>query len=319
MIDHILVPLDGSAIAEFVLPHLFALARPFNSHVTLLRVIGKSNTDQPSQRFDPLDWQMREAEARSYLNMMKIKLTQAGLTVSYELLYGDPATRIVEFVQNQDVDLLLISSHGQSGLTGWNISSVVQKTVIRVQEPTMIVRAYQPAQTTQGEAHYKKIFIPLDGSSRAEYVLPLAASLTDFHKAQLILAHVVREPELPRRTPPSQEESELIRQFVEKNRREAARYLEELQERFSFNMQTYLIVGEDVADILHSLVDQEKPDLVIMSAHGYSGSAKRPFGSLALNFIAYGTKPLLIVQDIPESCEILPTSAEFAPREHPGH
>jgi nucleotide-binding universal stress UspA family protein len=204
-------------------------------------------------------------------------------------------------------------------MTGWNISSVVQKTVIRVHEPTMIVRAYQTAQTTQGEAHYKKIFIPLDGSSRAEYVLPLAASLTSFHKAQLILAHVVREPELPRRAPPSQEESELIRQFVEKNRREATRYLEGLQERFSLDMQTHLIIGEDVADTLHSLVERENPDLVVMTAHGYSGSAKRPFGSLALYFIAYGIKPLLIVQDMPESCESFPASAEFARREHPGH
>jgi nucleotide-binding universal stress UspA family protein len=319
MIDHILVPLDGSALAERVLPHLFAIARPFDSRVTLLRVIGRSEIDQSSQRIDPLDWQMRKAEAHSYLNKIKNELTQDGLTVNYELLYGDPATRIVEFVQNQNVDLLLVSSHGESGMTGWNISSVVQKTVIRVQKPTMIVRAYQPAQTTQGEAHYMKIFIPLDASSRAEFVLPLATSLAIFHKAQLILAHVVREPELPRRVPLSQEENELIRQFVEKNKREAARYLEGLQERFPVDMQTHLIIGEDVADTLHSLVDQEKPDLVVMSAHGYSGSAKRPFGSLALNFIAYGTKPLLIVQDMPESCEILPTSAEFSPREHPGH
>ncbi len=319
MIDHILVPLDGSTLAECVLPHLFAIARPFDSRVTLLRVIGRSEANQPSQRIDPLDWQMHEAEAHSYLNKMKSKLVQEGLTVGYELLYGDPAARIVEFVQNQDVDLLLLSSHGQSGLTEWNISSLVQKAVIRVQKPIMIIRAYRPSQTDQGEAHYKKLLIPLDGSSRAEIVLPLAASLSSFHEAQLILAHVVRKPELPRRAPPSPEENELVRQFVEKNRQEAASYLEGLQERFPLDMQTHLIIGEDVADTLHSLVEQENPDLVVMTAHGYSGSAKRPFGSLALYFIAYGTKPLLMVQDMPESCEILLASAEFNRREHPGH
>jgi len=319
MIEHILVPLDGSTLAERVLPHLFALARAFDSHITILRVMDQSKSDQPDQRYDPLDWQMREAEARSYLKKMKMSLIQSGLTVRYELLYGDPATRIVEFVQNQDVDLLLLSSHGESGLTGWNISSVVQKTVIRVQKPTMIVRAYQAVQTDHSEAHYKKIFIPLDGSSRAEFVLSLAVSLTNFHKAQLIVAHVVREPELPRRTPPSQEENRLIRELVEKNRREAAHYLSGLQEQFAVNMKTHLIIGEDVADTLHSLVGRENPDLIVMTAHGYSGSAHRPFGSLALNFIAYGTRPLLILQDMPESCEVLPESTEFAHKGQPGH
>jgi nucleotide-binding universal stress UspA family protein len=319
MIDHILVPLDGSSLAERVLPHLFALSRPFGSRVTLLRVVSRSEKTQPSQRIDPLDWQMLEAEAHSYLNKLTNKLTQTGLTVRNVLLQGDPASRIVEFVQNEDVDLLMLSSHGSSGLTGWNISNVVQKTVIRVHKPTMIIRAYQHAQAEQSDGYYKKILIPLDGSSRAECVLPLATSLADFHKAQLILAHLVRRPELPRRAPPSQEESELADKLVERNRQEASHYLKELQERFPMNSKAHLLVCEDVADTLHALVDEEKPDLVVISAHGYSGSAHRPYGSLALNFIAYGTTPLLIIQDMPNSYAAFPAPAESASREHSGH
>jgi nucleotide-binding universal stress UspA family protein len=319
MIDHILVPLDGSSLAERVLPHLFAIARPFNSRVTLLRVISRTDSKHPTQRIDPLDWQMREAEVRSYLNKLTIKLTQAGLDVRNELVHGDPATLIVEFVRNQDVDLLLLSSHGRSGLTGWNISSVVQKTVIRVQKPTMIVRAYQTTQNGGHEAQYRKLLIPLDGSSRAECALPIVASLAEYHKAQVILTHVVRRPELPRRAPPSYEESMLAEQLIERNQREADRYLEEMQERFSADMKKHLFIGTDVADTLHSVVDKEKPDVVVMSAHGYSGSAQRPYGSLALNFIAYGTTPLLIIQDMPNSYDVLPTPAELASREYPGH
>jgi nucleotide-binding universal stress UspA family protein len=319
MIDHILVPLDGSALAESVLPHLFAFARAFHSHVTLLSVVGREEVDHPSQRIDPLDWQMRRAEARSYLNKLKNSLSQAGLSVRYELQYGDPAARIIEYVQSHDIDLLLLSSHGQSGLTGWNISSVVQKIVIRVQTPIMIVRAYRPDQIDHREAHYKKLLIPLDGSSRAEIVLPLAAELGEFHKAQLILAHVIQEPELPRRAPRSQEENELVDDFLDKNKQEAARYLDGLKEQFPVDMKIQLIVGEHVVDALHTIVEQDKPDLVVMTAHGYTGSGKRPFGGLALNFIVYGTNPLLIVQDIPESCEKLPAPAEIAYKEKPGH
>jgi nucleotide-binding universal stress UspA family protein len=319
MIDHILVPLDGSSLAERVLPHLFAIARPFDSRVTLLRVISRTDSAHTTQRIDPLDWQMREAEARSYLNRLTAKLSQAGLNVRNELVHGDPATLIVEFVRSQDVDLLMLSSHGRSGLTGWNISSVVQKTVIRVQKPTMIVRAYQTTQNGCYEAQYKKLLIPLDGSSRAECALPLVTCLAEFHNAQMILTHVVRRPELPRRAPPSYEERMLANQLIERNQHEACRYLEELQEHFSLKMKTHLFVGVDVADTLHSIVDEEKPDVVVMSAHGYSGSSQRPYGSLALNFIAYGTTPLLIVQDMPNSHSVLPTPAELASREYPGH
>jgi nucleotide-binding universal stress UspA family protein len=319
MIKHILVPLDGSVIAESVLPHLMAVARPFNSHITILRVIGQVEGNQPGQRIDPLDWQMRRAEARSYLNKVKDKLIQAGLSVRYELRYGDPASRIIEFVHDHDIDLILLSSHGQSGLTGWNISSVVQKTVIRVQIPIMIVRAYRPDQVDQVEAQYQKLLIPLDGSSRAEMVLPLATMLSSYHKAQLLLVHVVQEPELPRREPWSQEEKRLVDELLKKNRQEAVRYLEDLKGQFPVDMESQLIIGENVVDALHSVVERAAPDLVVMSAHGYTGSDNRPFGSLALNFIVYGTNPLLIVQDIPESCEELPLSSDITNKEKPGH
>ena len=111
----------------------------------------------------------------------------------------------------------------------------------------------------------------------------------------------------------------LAEQLVERNKREAHRYLEEMQERFSIEMKTHLLVGIDIADTLHSVIEDEKPDLVVMSAHGYSGSTQRPYGSLALNFISYGTTPLLIIQDMPNNYSVLPTPAELASREHPGH
>ncbi len=319
MINHILVPLDGSSLAERVIPHLFALARPFNSRVTLLRVMCRPHTMGTESRIDPLDWQMREAEARSYLNRLTVYLNQSGLDVANVLIHGEPATCIVDFVHNQDVDLILLSSHGHSGLTGWNISSVVQKTVIRVCKPIMIVRAYKSTQSNLSEAHYKKIFIPMDGSQRAECVVPLAVSLADFHKAELILAHAIRKPELPRRTPLSPEERELAEKITERNLNEVSRYFERLQSRFPVKMESRIAVSEDFADELHEMVSQENPDLVLVNAHSYCSSVQHPYGSLALNFIAYGTTPLLIVQDVPDLYALFASPAEMASREFPGH
>jgi nucleotide-binding universal stress UspA family protein len=69
---------------------------------------------------------------------------------------------------------------------------------------------------------------------------------------------------------------------------------------------------------LHEVVDREDADLVVMAAHGYSGRARWPYGSIALNFIAYGSKPLLMIQDVPPE-EVALTEAERAARERAGH
>ena len=264
MIDHILVPLDGSSLAERVLPHLLAIAHPFESRVTLLRVMSREQSEGIGRRIDPLDWQMREAETRSYLSKMAEKLSEPNLDVDHILLEGEPATRILEYALNENVDLIILSSHGVSGLTSWNISSVVHKTVDRVHKPTMIVRVHQSLPDDVSEVKYSRLLVPLDGSQRAECVLPMASTIAEYHNAELILAHVVRKPEVPRRGPPSQEDLELAQDLVERNRQEAEHYLRQIKRRFSGELKTHLFVGDDVADALHTLVDQEKPDLVLM-------------------------------------------------------
>jgi nucleotide-binding universal stress UspA family protein len=318
MIDHILVPLDGSSLAERVLPHLLAVAHSFESRVTLLRVMSGDHSEGIGRRIDPLDWQMRDAEARAYLNRMAENLSEPKMNVDHILLEGEPATRILEYAHNKNVDLIILSSHGVSGLTSWNISSIVHKTVNRVHKPIMIVRAHQILPEDVKVVEYNRLLVPLDGSHRAECVLPMAARLAEYHQAELILAHVVRRPEVPRRGPPSPEDIELAKELVERNQTEAEHYLRQIKRRFSGDLNSHLIVGEDVADALHNLVEQEKPDLVVMSAHGYSGSTQWPYGSLALNFIAYGTTPLVIVQDLHDEFEPLPPALKGASQEQQG-
>jgi nucleotide-binding universal stress UspA family protein len=319
MIDHILVPLDGSPLAERVLPHLLAVALPFRSRVTLLRVMTRGNTATAGRRIDLLDWQMKEAEAKAYLNRMAENLSGSNIQVSHVLLEGEPASRILEYAHNENVDLIILSSHGVSGITGWNISSVAHKTVNRLLKPTMIVRAQQMSPEDTNGVEYKRLLVPLDGSHRAECVLPMASRLAEYHDAELILAHAVRFPEVPRRGPPSAEDLELAQMLVKRNQAEAEHYLSQIKRRFSGDLKTHLFVSNDVSDGLHDLVDQEKPDLVLMSAHGYSGSTQRPYGSLALNFIAYGTTPLVIVQDLQDEQGQQSSSMVGAPQEHQGH
>ena len=88
---------------------------------------------------------------------------------------------------------------------------------------------------------YRRILIPLDGSQRAECVLPMASALARFHEAQILLAHVVGRPEMPRRTPPSREDVEVADRLVERNQAEAIQYLNDLRSQLSGEVQARVL------------------------------------------------------------------------------
>ena len=300
MFDRILVPLDRSPLAECVLPHAIALARCLDAQLVLLHVLSLPDKQDRLRAVDSLEWQLRRAEAKSYLHEVCVRMTEAGVSCATQVNDGDAAEQIVECARDNAVGLVLISSHGQSGLSEWNISSVVQKVIVRVRTSLMIVRAVQLAQPDTVTIRYQRVLVPLDNSARAECVLPLAAALTRLPETRLLLAHVVQRPQMPRRTPLSQEDSDLADRLVERNFSEAGEYLEVVRSQLpSAATETRLLIADHVACSLHELVDQEHIDLVLLSAHGCSGQMRWPYGCLVATFIAYGTSPLLIFQDAP--------------------
>jgi nucleotide-binding universal stress UspA family protein len=318
MFDHMLVPLDGSTLAECALPHAVAVARAFGARITLLRVLDRSSEAGSTEFIDPFDWHLGKVEAQAYLDDLTDRLREMGLQAESMIPEGRAAERIIAFVRDHGVDLIVLSSHGRSGLSGWNISGVAVKVILRSYIPTMIVRAYRPAASGLTELRYRRIMVPLDSSRRAERCLPFAATLAQSSNSQVLLAHVVRRPEVPHRAPPTPEDIDLAEQLIERNRLEAAAYLEQLQAQLPLDVQVCLRVGDNVAAELHDLVEQEDIDLVVLNAHGHSGVTKWPYGSVAVSFISYGTAPVLIVQDLsPEELE--PTSAEMAIKEYRGH
>lgn len=318
MLNHILIPLDGSSLAECVLPHAVALAQAFDATITLLRVLDRPPAIGRTQSIPLLDWHIRKAEATSYLDGISSRLKEMHLSVQTVVTEGRIAEQVVEFAHGNDIDLILLSSHGRSGLSGWNISSVVQKVALMACLPTMIVRAYRTTSTDLANLRYRRLLVPLDCSQRAECVLPLATTLAHQHRSNILLAHVVCIPEMPNRAPPTPAERALTDQIVAQNRQKAQKYLEQIQAPISSTARIHLLLGHSVATALHDLVQQEEVDLVILSAHGYSGGNRWPYGSVALNFIAYGTTPLLIVQDLSRD-ELERTQAQLAARERTGH
>jgi nucleotide-binding universal stress UspA family protein len=322
MINHILVPLDGSMLAECVLPHVEAMAPVTHARITLLHVLQQTQGGGGTPAIDPVEWHLQKQNSEKYLEGIVNRLGEAGiLGVDPVILEGNPAGSVIDFARNNNVDLIALSTHGHSGLSGWNVSGVVQKILLRSYKSTLLVRAYLPAAASTTRVRYKRLFVGMDGSPRSEFVLPFAINLAQYHKSQLILETVIEKPRVINRMPISQEMTELSNQFVEKNHQAASHYFKQLVAQFStkaLKIKTHISIGDSAIAVLHDMVEESNADLVLLVAHGETGERRWPYGSVTTSFIAYGSTSLLIMQDLPDT-EIYPTPIERAIREIKGH
>ncbi len=147
MYQHIMVPLDGSELAECVFPHLEVVARGCNvDKVTIVRVVeplhmrGGVETHIP-----PEERQRLEASAiniaESYLDQIVERLKQAGLTVESEVLYGKVIDELADYANKNEVDLIIISTHGHSGVSRWVWGNTADRILRAVCAPVFMVRA----------------------------------------------------------------------------------------------------------------------------------------------------------------------------------
>jgi nucleotide-binding universal stress UspA family protein len=182
-------------------------------------------------------------------------------------------------------------------LRNWGIGSITHKIIFRAPTSVFIIRASQPK-----EQHYRRILVPLDGSLRAENVLPIVTLLARFCKSQIQIVHVVKPPEMAHHLPSRQEDIDLSNRIVVRNQEEAIHYLDQVQMSSllaGIDIKAHLIVSDNATVAIHAMVDREQIDMVVLNAHGYSGNSQWPYGSMVINFILYGKAPLLIVQDLP--------------------
>ncbi len=147
MYQHIMVPLDGSELAECVFPHLEVVARGCNvEKVTLVRVVeplhlrGGVETHIP-----PEERQRLEADAiniaKSYLERVVEHLEQRRLTVESGVLYGKVVDELADYANKNEVDLIIISTHGHSGISRWVWGNTADRILRAVCAPVFMVRA----------------------------------------------------------------------------------------------------------------------------------------------------------------------------------
>lgn len=294
---HVLVPLDQSKLAETALEHAAALALAFGARVSLLRVIEPDCVGGDVQPTDPLQGALRQAHAGAYLARVAESLRGRGLTVDWAVSAGDPAQQVVSHLRHQGADLLVLCSHGQRGSNLCTLGGHALEMVLQARVSVLLARPPLPG---VAPARSGPILVPLDGSPRAEHALPVARIIAQAGHAALLLAHVLPPAEVPRHVPLTPAEQRLVHDLTDLNRAVMAHYLDDAVRRVAAGgeVQTRLLDSRHPVEALHDLIVQADVRLVVMSAHGYSGLRRWPFGSAALNLLIYAGVPVLIVQDL---------------------
>jgi nucleotide-binding universal stress UspA family protein len=142
MYNRILLPLDGSAIAEQALPHAIALAQRFQAELILLRIL-----EPLAEKLGMTGEIVKYAEdvtrevVEKYMENACAEVQERGLRVKSSILEGRPHTEIVRFAETEQVDLIVISTRGQSGLSRWLMGSVADRVARGVSVPVLLVRS----------------------------------------------------------------------------------------------------------------------------------------------------------------------------------
>ena len=145
-INRILVPLDGSQLGERALPMATTLAQKFGSTLILLEVLDIPTPSTPARRIEvSIDWVMEARKqtleaARTYLDERKKEIHDQGIRVRSVLRDISPAQDILDVAKEEDVDLIVMSSHGHGGLARWTFGSVADKVLRHSPCPVLLVR-----------------------------------------------------------------------------------------------------------------------------------------------------------------------------------
>jgi nucleotide-binding universal stress UspA family protein len=286
-----LVPLDGSALAERALPYAVRLAQRTGAEIALLRAV-LAHTFPGT---DPTEAEVKVTqEAEAALEQVAARLRAQGIAASVHVYYDTATSAIVDAMRAQHADLVIMSTHGRSGLGRWLYGSVAEHVLQHATAPVLLVPAR--CRREWGDPTSGPVVVGLDGSPLAEAALAPAAQLAAWLDSPLVLAQVV-EPVVPVVTdgaayvPPFDEEAELA----------AARaYLARLvaDPRLGGRPAEVVAATGEPARTLVQLADERHAAALALATHGRTGLARLVLGSVAVAVLQRADVPLLIYQPV---------------------
>lgn len=288
MYRQILLPLDGSKLAESAVGYASALAELSGASLVLLRAVQIHAL--PGR--DPTAAQVAAVEqAAAYLDGQAAALRQRGLAVESSVYYCDPATAITEEAAYREIDLIVMATHGRTGLNRLLLGSVADRVAQTASVPVCLI----PARASAGTALRGPILVTLDGSPLAETALAPAVELAQRLGTELILFESVPYPP-----------TELavagvwVQEAMDEQCAETGRYLTGVADRLRTEnpgLRVRALTDEGLAaEGILGCARQEDVGLLVMASHGRGGLTRLAYGSVASRVLPASPVPVLLVR-----------------------
>ncbi|HWP58617.1 MAG TPA: universal stress protein [Candidatus Acidoferrales bacterium] len=300
MYTKIIVPLDGSALAEAVLPHVRTLARQLELPITLLQVIDPEVVSSYSKDFHQYGTIMAAMKLSSgdYLRKTASLLGEPPKVDSL-IEVGAPADTIVRVAAQDERALIAMATHGLSGLQRWIMGSVANKVLRAASNHLFLIRPRREDwKAPTQEEPLTKIIVPLDGSKLAEKVLPHAVEWAQKMSAEIVLVRVYTLP-LSAYWAREEEGAPNIAELEGRLRAETRDYLdakvEELKAKSVRKVSSVLLEGLAAARIV-DFARETPGSLIAMCTHGRSGMKRWVLGSVTERVVQASGNPVLVIR-----------------------
>ncbi len=293
--------LDNSTHGLMVFRHTKAIADGLQIPLKIVHVLqGASPEFGPS---DPIQWQLQCREARDHLRDMLDNEHEALLTHDQLLLNGLAGDELARWARENGGSLMAMTTKCNSRRNASEYDGAahyVGGTAQKMLEGSAASMLFVPPDAEESAVvHYKRLLVPLDGSCRAESILPVAIRIARQHGAELILAHVVPKPEIVESSAFDEETRDLMDRLQQCNEQNARVYLDRLKVRLhdeSVTIKALVQTDGDPRDLLLSIANDRQADLIAMSARGSSEMRNISCGSIARHVAAHSRIPLLMVR-----------------------
>lgn len=298
-LERLLVPLDGSRLAESVLPASVSLAAHLHARITLLYVMERAPAAAHGDRHLTL-----VSESEAYLQEIAARSRAEGVEVDCHVHpneVGDVARSIVDHAAEMAADLVVLSTHGAGGARRVLFGSVAQQVLRRGVRPVLLIRPPDVAPAAGPRSFSaRRLLVPLDGTPASQVALPVAALIARAYTADLLLLRIV--PTLA--TVSGERASTAL--FVptataaslDLEEAEARRSLEELALTLrAKGLRASASVGRgNPAQGLLDGAAQADAEMIVMATHGRTGLDAVFSGSVASRIVSRFARPILLVR-----------------------
>lgn len=307
MYRRMLVPLDGSELAESVCVYAKELAGRLDIDVVLLHISNPaSEAIMPMERAyiehiaETLRQQVADIQERTGQGKAK------PVKVTGEMVVGYAAEAILGYAEKNAIDLMLLGSHGRSGVKRWTIGSVASKVAGASKIPVWLVKPRPADEPPYDKWPKRTLIVPLDGSELAESVLPHAEALLKqrgAEPAELVLVRISEPMTIPTYYSPdmtgvSLDWGNFLQQETIRRKRAATEYLAEMEKKLQKRdilVKTVVIEGKATDEIV-DFANKQPFSMIIMATHGRSGLSRLVYGSVAANILHGVTRPMFIIK-----------------------